>query len=266
MSVSLDNSTSEEVSPALPEQQPTRHAKLLAAVAIIREPLWVIFCMFGLSVVTIISILKLFPNLATASEATSGQLIVDAAIYVLAVVFVLLPFLLSEERRKDIRSLLGTDKRLQLSGVAWALLAFGIYFWVTILVALLLTFVPGFDSEQPQNIGFDDVTTFAEYLMAFIGLVVIPPIFEELLFRGYLFGRLRKYVGFWVSTTVTSIAFGFVHGQWNVGVDTFILSFFLCFLRERTGSVWAPILLHAFKNGLAYFFLFIAPLWGFNLI
>ena len=134
------------------------------------------------------------------------------------------------------------------------------------MVGALVSLIPGFDSEQAQKVGFDGVTTTAEYVMAFIGLVVLPPIFEELLFRGYLFGRLRKYVPFWLAAIVTSIAFGFVHGQWNVGVDTFVLSIFLCYLREHTGSLWASMLLHGIKNGLAYFFLFIAPLLGFNLV
>lgn len=257
MSASLDNS--------IPEHQPA-HVRLRAAVAIIREPLWVIFCMFGLSLATVIAVLELFPGLARPSETTIGQLIINATIYMLGVLFVLLPFLLSDTRRKNIRSLLGIDKALHFNGVVWAVSAFIIYFWVTIVVAFLATMIPGFDSEQPQEIGFNEITTVAEYVMAFVGLVVLPPIFEELLFRGYLFGRLRKYVGFWVTTLVTSIAFGFVHGQWNVGLDTFVLSFFLCFLREHTGSLWAPMILHATKNGLAYFFLFIAPLIGINLL
>jgi membrane protease YdiL (CAAX protease family) len=101
--------------------------------------------------------------------------------------------------------------------------------------------------------------------MAFIALVILPPVAEELLFRGYLFGHLRTTMGFWTTSLVVSAAFGFIHGQWNVGIDTFILSLFLCYLRETTGSLWASMLLHGIKNGVAYFFLFIAPMIGINL-
>ena len=94
--------------------------------------------------------------------------------------------------------------------------------------------------------------------------MVLPPIAEELLFRGYLFGRLREQFGFWFTTLIVSIAFGFVHFQWNVGIDTAVLSVFLCYLRERTGSIWASMILHAIKNGFAYFLLFIAPLIGIS--
>ncbi len=222
--------------------------------------------MFGLSLVVVVGAMKLVPALAAGSESTTGQLLLNAVIYALAVAFVISPLLIRKVGRGKIASLLGFQKGVGLSGLVWVLPAFVIYFLTTIVVSLLAGLVPGFDVEQAQEVGFDDITTTGGYIMAFVGLVVLPPLFEELLFRGYLFGRLRKYVGFWVTTIVTSLAFGFVHGQWNVGVDTFVLSIFLCFLREYTGAIWAPMLLHAMKNGLAYFFLFIAPLLGFNLL
>jgi hypothetical protein len=261
MSASSDNSTLP--APAAPRW--TAAKRLRAAVAIIGEPAWVMFCMFGLSTTVLVVTFRFSPVLWEASESTVGQLVSNGAIYALAVMFVLLPLLI-RKKGGEIRKLLGLDKNPALRGLAWALTAFAVYFWVTIVVSLLVSFIPGFNSEQEQNVGFNDVTTVSEYIMAFVGLVILPPIFEEVLFRGYLFGRLRRYIGFWFSTIVTSIAFGLVHGQWNVGVDTFVLSIFLCFLREYTGSLWAPMLLHALKNGLAYFFLFIAPLWGLNLI
>lgn len=259
MSASLANNT--QPSPVVR----TTGSRLRAVGAIIGEPAWVMFCMFGLAVVVVAIVMRLFPSLIEAAETTVGQLVANVTIYALGVLFVLLP-LIVRKKGKGIAALLGLDRAPTLAGLVWALSAFAIYFWVTIVVGILMSFVPGFDAEQAQDVGFEDVTTTAEYLMAFIGLVVLPPIFEEVLFRGYLFGRLRRHVGFWVTTIVTSVAFGLVHGQWNVGVDTFVLSIFLCFLREYTGSLWAPMLLHAFKNGLAYFFLFVAPLIGLNLL
>jgi len=261
MSVNSDN----KAAPAPAPSRWTAASRLRAAATVVGEPAWVMVCMFGLATAVLIIAFKLFPVLLIASETTVGQLVSNGSIYALAVIFVLLPLLI-RKKSSEIRKLLGLDKNPTLRGLGWALTAFAIYFWVTIIVSVLVSFIPGFDSEQEQNVGFSDVTTIAEYLMAFVGLVILPPVFEEILFRGYLFGRLRRHVGFWFSTIVTSIAFGLVHGQWNVGVDTFVLSLFLCFLREYTGSLWAPMLLHGLKNGLAYFFLFIAPLLGFNLL
>ncbi len=77
--------------------------------------------------------------------------------------------------------------------------------------------------------------------------------------RGYLFGKLRRESGFWLSAVITSAVFGFVHLQWNVGVDVFALSLVLCFLREKTGAIWAGMILHMLKNSVAYVLLFLQP-------
>jgi membrane protease YdiL (CAAX protease family) len=43
----------------------------------------------------------------------------------------------------------------------------------------------------------------------------------------------------------------------NVALDVFILSIVMCGLREMTGSIWAGVVLHMMKNGLAFYLLFI---------
>ena len=72
-------------------------------------------------------------------------------------------------------------------------------------------------------------------------------------------GKLRKSMPVWAAIIITSLLFALVHFQWNVALDTFALSIVLCLLRLVTKSLWAPILLHAMKNGLAFYLLFINP-------
>lgn len=135
-----------------------------------------------------------------------------------------------------------------------------------IVVALLQQFVPGLDVAQEQDIGFDGATGFVPLLLVFLALVVCAPVAEEILFRGFLFGSLRHRSSFVAATVGTSVLFGAAHlmgGEqgasllWIAGIDTLLLSFALCYLREKTGRLWAPIMLHAMKNGLAFVFLFI---------
>jgi membrane protease YdiL (CAAX protease family) len=40
-------------------------------------------------------------------------------------------------------------------------------------------------------------------------------------------------------------------------LDTFTLSLVLCYLRQKTDSLWPGIMLHALKNGLAFMSLFL---------
>jgi membrane protease YdiL (CAAX protease family) len=55
----------------------------------------------------------------------------------------------------------------------------------------------------------------------------------------------------------TSAIFGFAHGQWNVGVDTFALSLALCYLAYKTNSLWPSVLLHSLKNLIAFILVFV---------
>lgn len=109
------------------------------------------------------------------------------------------------------------------------------------------------------------LATHWQFIMAFVVLVVLAPIVEELLYRGYLYSKLRNSFSIWLSIIVTSIAFGAAHLwvgpdlplQWAVAVDTFTLSLVMCATREYTGAIWVPIMMHMAKNGIAFYFLFI---------
>lgn len=148
----------------------------------------------------------------------------------------------------------------------WALAGFGVYFVSYIAVAIAVSvLVPSIDMNQQQNIGFTDVAGATELILTFVSLVVLPPLAEELVFRGFVFGGLRARLTFWPATLVTSVLFAIPHLQfgdgapllWVAAIDTMVLSVVLCFVRERTGSLWPGILIHALKNGLAFTALFL---------
>lgn len=118
---------------------------------------------------------------------------------------------------------------------------------------------PGFDSEQAQDTGFSNLVFQYEYVVAFVTLVVIAPFVEEVFFRGYLYGKLKRYVPTWAAILLVSALFGIAHGQVNVGIMTFVMGIFLCLLRDWTGSLWPAIMMHMIRNGIAFFLLFVAP-------
>lgn len=128
-----------------------------------------------------------------------------------------------------------------------------------ILILVSSTLFPAIDLAQKQELGFGTNIFGLDLVIAFVLVVVIAPLVEETLFRGYLYGKLRRHVGLIIATLLVSVAFGVLHGQVNVGIDTFALSIVLCLLREFTGSIWAGVLLHVTKNGLAFYLLFINP-------
>lgn len=198
-----------------------------------------------------------------------GSLTIAAVTYLIATILVLAPlWLLRRMNWTQMAQRIGLAHRPTLRMVPWALLSWGLYFGLTIITTILLSLVhlPGLDLQQQQNVGFGHLTYGYEYIAAFVALVVLAPLFEEIIFRGYLYGRLRRDSSFFLSALLTSSAFALLHFQLNVGIDVFILSLFLCYVREKFDSIWPGVIIHAFKNGIAYLFLFILPLYGVNLL
>lgn len=138
-----------------------------------------------------------------------------------------------------------------------SLLAFFLYIIVSGFILDLFKNFPWFQVNQAQDVGFSHYLIGLDRIFAFISLVILAPIFEELIFRGWLYGKIRKKISLIPAILIVSILFGFMHGQWNVGVNVFVLSLFLCGLREFTGTIYASILLHMIKNGLAFYFMYV---------
>ena len=150
--------------------------------------------------------------------------------------------------------------------IGLALVGFIVYALVaSVLIGIFENF-PWFDSEQEQDVGFGPVLGGGDLLIAFLTLVVVAPIAEEIIFRGWLYGKLRQRfslvvvngVGMALSILLVSLLFGIVHLQWNVGVNVFAMSLVLCGMREITGTIHSGILLHMLKNGLAFYLLYVA--------
>lgn len=83
--------------------------------------------------------------------------------------------------------------------------------------------------------------------------VVAAPLTEELIFRGCLYGILRQIGGKFLAIAVSSLLFALIHGHIPSLAGLVILSVGLSLLYEKTGSLWAPILLHAAFNGLSIY-------------
>ena len=132
---------------------------------------------------------------------------------------------------------------------------FGILF-VFILIAnlafILVKFlVPGFNANQAQTNYFTSAVTTHRSL-ALVALVLIPPIFEETIFRGFIFPAISKRIGVIWGAIFSSIIFGIAHGQPNLFVYTAILGLLLCFMYRRMGSIFPGIALHMLNNLLAF--------------
>lgn len=136
-------------------------------------------------------------------------------------------------------------------------IAFIVYFIIATLFTALFSLFPWFNPHEVQNVGFSGLILPLDRLLAFFSLVIIAPIVEEILFRGWLYGLLRSRLSLIPSMLIVSSIFAILHGQLNVGLNVFVLSLALCFQRELTGTIYSSILLHIIKNFLAFWLLFL---------
>lgn len=88
-------------------------------------------------------------------------------------------------------------------------------------------------------------------------LTIFGPLFEELMFRGFLFPLLARSVGPWLGILLTAIPFALVHGSqyhWSwqhlalVGLDGAVFGY----VRYKTGSTAAATLVHTGYNATLF--------------
>ena len=114
-----------------------------------------------------------------------------------------------------------------------------------------------FNAGEAQELGYSLYMQGWERALAFIMLAVIAPIAEEIVFRGWLYGKLRVKIPKWAAILITSFLFGLVHMQWNVGITVFSMSVVNCLLREVTGTIYAGILVHILNNSIAFYLVYV---------
>jgi membrane protease YdiL (CAAX protease family) len=235
-------------------------------VMIVALPLWVLIGFLGAQVLAIclVWILHMFHIPLSSINPTLFETIVSAVIYIFTIAIVIgLPWLI-KKRRTTVEDI-GLHRLPYWRDMLMAPVGLVVYLIISfVLLMVVSAIVPGFNITQQQVTGFTGITQQYELILAFMTLVVVAPVAEEVLFRGYLLGKLRKLFPTWAAILATSILFGLIHvgttGAWNVAVDTFALSIVLSLLRISTGSIWASMLLHMIKNGIAFYILFVNPI------
>ena len=91
-----------------------------------------------------------------------------------------------------------------------------------------------------------------------LAIVIIAPIYEELIFRGLLWTAIAER--FWsesrgaiIASVITSVIFASIHLQYGLyEISTIIiLALIFCYARVKSGSLFLPIMLHIINNAAA---------------
>lgn len=202
------------------------------------------------------------------SSVMTNSIFLNAALIVGAQLMIALGVVLFVRRRNRGLGSIGLD-RFRVSYAGRAVAGYVAYFLLYLVVLSVLSrFIPALTTDQKQDFGFHNPSKIVELLAMGFALIVMPPLVEELLFRGFLYTSLRQKMPFIVSALITSVLFAIGHLQigsgapllWAAALDTFILSLVLCHLRENSNSLWPGIIVHAIKNVIGFSVLYLAVL------
>ena len=113
-------------------------------------------------------------------------------------------------------------------------------------------FFAGFAAEETVRM------TASDLVVSFLSLCVFTPFVEEFVFRGVIFGSLRRY-GFGYAAVASALLFGLAHGSPAQLAYALASGLVFAAVYEVSGSVRTGILLHALNNTVSFVFTSLLP-------
>jgi hypothetical protein len=233
--------------PGEPTNAPSRWKKAVGIPVGSWRPLQVLFACFlmiGFLIVESVIVSAFDPDLDSRGSMLAVQGMVAATLIGVAVWFA--------ARRTSVAEGLRDLGLRRFAGSALGVTALAFLGYI-VFAAIYGAFVQPEQEDITRDLGLDDGGLAAIAGGALV--VVAAPLSEEIFFRGFMYGGLRRRLAPWAAALVSGLVFGMLHftGPDSIGVipPLAVLGALLALLYERTGSLWPPILLHAVNNALA---------------
>lgn len=125
-------------------------------------------------------------------------------------------------------------------------------FFMAIPFVVLIFAIQTFIMKKFVGVTTAETVENTSYLLIFIRLVVVPAIFEELLFRKAVFNASKKQ-GLVFAIIISSILFGAIHLNFYQAIGATFAGIVFAIIAYRTGSLIPSIILHAMVNGYSFF-------------
>ena len=118
----------------------------------------------------------------------------------------------------------------------------------------VLVFIVTAKMQPPEDVPIEELFRYKNTAILFMAMaVLVAPLVEETIFRGYLYPLFAKYFGVGTGVLVTGVLFGLMHGAqlgwtWSLVSVLITVGVIFTFVRARTGSVFSSFLLHLGYN------------------
>ena len=191
---------------------------------------------------------------ASGSVTISGDAIKTSAGLYLFLVMLILSFLYF--RRIDLEGIFGFDSIKLSAAVGSGLCLLAAAYPLIIAIGQVSESMLGDDLEQQEVVEFFlNTTDGSSRVLVIVLAIVVAPVAEELIFRGYLHGVLKRFFGTGWAIFVTAALFAFVHGEPSLLAIFFVLAVCLSLSYEATGSILVPMTMHVAFNAISILFL-----------
>jgi membrane protease YdiL (CAAX protease family) len=106
---------------------------------------------------------------------------------------------------------------------------------------------------EPQETvkAFKESSSIGFKFLVVIAAVVIAPLAEETLFRGFVYGVLKRYTDAPFAALSSSLMFAIIHMHVGSLLPLCMLAVLFCLAYEITGCLLVPMLLHAIFNAVS---------------
>lgn len=188
------------------------------------------------------------PELESPAARNAAQLAVALSLMGTALGFA---FFDARGRIQEAFGKLGLGPRIALGAIGLAVLAWFVYILFAGFLAPLLQ--PD-QEDVTRELGTNKDELGSVAVAAFL-IVIAAPLSEEMFFRGFMFGGLRRSMSIWPAALISAAVWGSLHlGAGNIGVAIQLAVFgvILAWLYERSGTLWAPVLAHTINNTIAF--------------
>lgn len=208
---------------------------------------------FGIPDVILALALATLFTLNAASSSQSGKMVlqtndlianalVSIALFVFVAAFLKL-------RGRDVNALAGFYKlgfwRTLTTGLVLLFAAYPLIFIADLISQRVLG---GSSSKQGIVELFNDSQTLKERVLIIILAVAIAPMVEEFVFRFFIYGVVRRYVGRFAGLLTNSVLFAAVHAHIPSAAPLFALGVCFTIAYEWSGSILVTMTMHALFN------------------
>jgi uncharacterized protein len=209
--------------------------------------------------VVVYLLLQIFIGLSFSRHAPPLNLSAELIVATVLIQWILIlgPILVALRMRgMPVGAVFGFDRVPVLKALGWGFLlllaGLPLVFASSAVMSRFLNTDPNTDVQEVVKI-FQNASEPSQRIAIIVLAVVVAPVAEELAFRGYVYGVLKRFFGAIPSLCFSGVMFALIHLNAPALLPLFLLACVFTIAYEVSGSLLVPMAMHALFNTLNIF-------------